>query len=93
MLPQNLDLSKTQTTWAQQLNPIINNPFINGRILKNIPLVSGANVINTTITDTLQGWTLIDQDAPASIYRSAPLSKLTLTLTASAPCNIALWVF
>ena len=93
MLPQRLDLGKTQTTWAAQLDPIINNPFINGRILKNIALVSGTNVINTTITDTLQGWTIIDQDAAATIYRSAPLSKLTLTLTASAPCNISLWVF
>lgn len=93
MLPRNLDLSKTQTTWAQQLDPLVDSPFLNGHVLRNIALKAGVNVINTGVVEILQGWTLIDQDALATIFRSAPLSKLTLTLTASAPCNISLWVF
>lgn len=92
-LPQKLPLELMQTVWASELNPVIAFPPNNGILLKNIALSIGTNVINHRLSRMQQGWVLTDQDAAASIYRSQPLNKLTLTLTSDAACSISLWVY
>lgn len=92
-LPQKLTWDMAQTKWATQLNPVINNPIMNGLMLQNITLISGVNNINHLLQRTQQGWFITDQTAAAEIYRSADFNKLTLQLTASAPTTISLWVF
>ena len=82
-----------QNKWSSQLNPVLANPLTNPTILKNIALVSGANVINHKLGQMQQGWFVTDINASATVYRSAPFNDLTLTLTASAPCTISLGVF
>lgn len=96
-LPQfqddSLAFQQMQNKWAGILNPIIANPINNGSILKGVTLVSGANVINHLLGRTLQGWSLVDNQAPITVYRSGPKNNLTLTLTASGPSVVDLLVF
>lgn len=87
------EFSLLQTNWAQQLNPLITNPMLQGNLLKGLALLTGANVINHRLSRKLQGWWVVDQDGVANFYRSAAKNDVTLTLTASANVNIDLYVF
>lgn len=93
MLPQQLDLPKMQTTWAQQLNPVIANALVQGQQLNNIQLINGVTVVNHKLGRKMQGWIVVDMDAASIIYRSQPFNTLTLTLTSNAAVSISLWVF
>lgn len=93
MLPRNLPLPLMTTQWASQLDPIISLPPNQGILLKNIVLINGVNVVNHKLQRMPQGYIIIDQDALASIYRSAALNSLTLTLTSNAAVTLSLWVF
>lgn len=79
--------------WISELNPLLANIITQGSLLDNIALKMGANTFNHYLGKQQTGWILIDQDASASIYRSAPLNSQTLTLTSSAPCVVGLWIF
>jgi len=85
-----------QTAWATQLNPVIANPLAQGRLIQNVSLVSGANVINHQLGRKLQGWILTRQRSAASIYDtqdSNTMPALTLQLTSSAAVTVDLFVF
>jgi len=95
-LPQGLPLANMQTTWAQQINPLLSNPLNNGIILKNVPLVEGKNVINHKLGRTLQGWIMTRVRASATFYdaqdsNSSP--QLTLVLYSSAAVTVDIGVF
>lgn len=92
-LPLRLNWDRAQDLWSSDINPVLNLPPNQGLLLKNIPLINGVTVINHKLGRVMQGWSIIDQDAQASIYRSAALNNLTLTLTSNAACNVSLWVF
>lgn len=81
------------TTWASQLNPFLANPVNQVSVLENVVLKTGVNVVNHKLGETLQGWFIVDRNAAAEIYRSAPFNDLTLTLTSSAPVTVNLGVF
>lgn len=87
------DFQLMQQKWASQLNPLLASSTSNPTILPGVVLKSGANVINTTQGSKTQGWFIADIDAPATIYRSAPLNNLTLTLTSSAAATVTLVLF
>jgi hypothetical protein len=87
------DLTLLQTSWSAQLNPLLKDPLNNGLLLKSVPLASGSNVINHRLGRMLQGWYVVDINAAITIYRSAPKSALTLTLTASGTATVDLFVF
>lgn len=93
ILPQKLPLELMQTKWAAQLNPLLSNPFTSGILLPQTTLINGVTVINHLLQRQMIGWIVTDQDASASIYRSAPLNNQTLTLTSDAAAIINLWVF
>lgn len=92
-LPLKLPLDQMQTQWKSQIDPILSNRILQGLLLSNISLKTGDNTINTLIARQQQGWLITDQTAAALIYRSRPLNSSTLTLNASAPCTVSLWVF
>lgn len=88
------ELSQMQTKWASELNPVLAFPLNDApSFLKNIPIVSGSNVINHKLDGIPQGYIIVDQTAPITLYRSAPFAKLTLTLTSSGAGTISLIVF
>jgi len=82
-----------ETDWSSKLNPLLANPLNNVSILKDIALVTGANVINHKLGKMQQGYFLVDQQAAANIYRSEPFTSTTLTLTSSAPATVSIGVF
>jgi hypothetical protein len=95
-LPQGLNLSQTQNTWATALDPIINFAPNRGLLLSNIALASGANVVNHKLGRKLQGWIPVRVRASATLYDTQDtnqMPQLTLNLTASAAVVVDLWVF
>lgn len=75
------------------LNQLLKNPLVQGNFVKNTFLSSGSNVIPHGLGRTLQGWSIVDINADADIYRSAPLNAQNLTLTTSADVTVSLYVF
>ncbi len=82
-----------QNSWATDIDPVLQNPIVNGLLLKNVALINGVNVINHKLGRMQQGWILIDINGAAQVYRSAPLGPLTLTLTSNAVVTVSLYVF
>jgi len=96
MLPQKLPLDMMQTSWAQQLNPIIACPLLNGRLMTDIALVNGVTVVNHKLGRKLVGWQLTGINGPAVIYDNQAtnqIPELTLSLTSNAAVTVSLWVF
>lgn len=85
-----------QSKWASILNPIISSPANNSLILKNIHLAVGNNVIPHLLGRNLQGWKIVRQRGPASIYDNQDQQQLPqymLTLVSSAAVSVDIEVF
>lgn len=93
MLPLKLNWEQAQTRWKSQIDPLLSSPLNNVSVLKNVLLITGDNVINHLLGQTQQGWFLVDQQGPVTVYRNAPFNQLTLTLNASAPVVVSIGVF
>jgi hypothetical protein len=93
MLPQALPLAQMQTTWASQINPVLNNQLVNGLLLTGIVLAAGPNTISHKLGRQMQGWVVTDSTSAVTVYRSAPFNSSTLTLTSSGAGQLSLWVF
>ncbi len=78
---------------AQSLNPILANAILSGTDILSIALINGATTINHGLGRMMQGYFVTDQDAAASIYRSKPFNRSTLTLTSSAAVTVNLWCY
>lgn len=89
----NKNLMLLQTSWKAAITPVIQNEINQGLLLTNINLINGVTVINHMLSRNMQGWMLADINAAATVYRSAPLNAVTLTLTSNAACVCSLWVF
>ena len=82
--------------WASEINPILANPVVNGSILSGIKVISGKNVINHKLGQTLQGYLVILNSANVTFYdgqESNQTPNLTLVLYASGSATISLYVF
>ena len=93
LLSHKLEWEKANDLWAASLNPILSNPINNSVIIKNVVLQVGSNTINHGLGHAITGWQIIDINGVATIYRSAPMNNLTLTLTSSANVTVSLEVF
>lgn len=82
-----------QKQWTSQLNPLLAVSLTQGSLLTNIKLINGASTFNHYLGKQMSGWMIADQNALASVYRSAPLNSQTLTLTSSASVTVSLWIF
>lgn len=85
-----------QTTWSQQLNPVVNLPTNRGNILKSVPLAAGINSISHKLGRKLQGWFLVRQRGAAQIYDnqdSETMPDLMLQLVSSANVSVDIFVF
>ena len=95
MLPQKVTLPAMQTTWAQQLDPVIANLLVNGQLLTDLTLLPGSNAVNHKLGHTPNGWFLVSPKAAGIVYQAAqqpnPTLILTLISSATVPCSI--WVF
>ena len=89
------DLMLLQNKWTPQLNPVLANPMLSGNQLKNVPLVSGANVINHLLGRAYQGYLITGMhNSFVQIYdTTSPMPSLTLVLHASGTGNVDLFVY
>ena len=92
-LPLNLPLAQMQQLWKSQLDPVLASPSNTMKIIANVSLINGANVINHGLARNQQGWMITDIQGSATIYRSQPFNSLTLTLTSSAAVVVNIGVF
>lgn len=95
MLPQRVPLESMQTTWAQQLNPLISNPLTQGQLV-SAELINGITIVNHKLGRKLIGWLIVGIDGAAQVYdnqASNQTPQLTLSLTSDAAVSCNLWVF
>lgn len=95
MLPQKQPLPLMQTSWAQQINPILANLLVRGQLLTGIELINGTTVINHKLGRIPNGWFPVSTQGLAMIGEAAqqPNPTLTLTLVSSAAVTTGIWVF
>lgn len=85
-----------QSAWASKIDPLLNNPLANGRILKQVTLQVGTNQVNHGLQKPLQGWYIVRQRSAASVYDNQDnnqMPSLTLELVSSAVVIVDLFVF
>lgn len=89
-------LSQLETQWASQLNPLLANPSLQTRIIKQVNLAIGSNTINHLLGQNLVGWRIVRKRGPAEIYDtqdSNPRPQLTLVLVSDTVVSCDLEVF
>lgn len=75
------------------LDPVLKNPLNDVSILKNVSLVVGENKIPHLLGEVQRGWFIVDINAAAVVYRSAPFNGSYLYLTSDAIATVSLGVF
>lgn len=93
MLSPKLPWELANPRWASELNPVLSNPLNNVRVLQNVQLASGTNVINHGLGQTQQGWFLTDIQGAAVIYRNANFNSTTLSLHSDASVVVSIGVY
>lgn len=86
-------LTQLQTVWKAAISPAIQSDIVQGRLVEAINLDTAPVTFNHLLGRKMIGWVVSDQNAPALIARTQPLNDKNLTLTASAPVTVSLWVF
>lgn len=96
MLPRNLSWPMAQTQWPQQIDPVLSNPLVNGRLITGQKLINGTTSVNHGLGRNIQGWFIVDLDTGLTHmpYRTASVTPdVTLNLVSNAACTVSLWVF
>lgn len=93
MLSPKLPWDLANPKWAAELNPLIVNPLNSVRIIENVVLSSGTNVINHGLGRMQQGWFLVDKQGAAEIYRNGNFNSSTLSLHSDAGVTVNIGVF
>ncbi len=93
-LSSNLPWELASNKWATTLNVLLGEPILQGYQLDNIVLISGVTQqINHLLQRQQQGWFIVDQNAAASVFRTSPFNRLTLSLQSNANVTISIWVY
>lgn len=84
-----------QSQWSSQINPVLNNPLVNGVLQKGIKLVTGTNSVNHKLGRILQGYLITAMyDNFSQVYTTTSLNpSLTLSLNSSVDVTIDLYCF
>lgn len=88
-------LSLLQTKWAEQIDPVVAQPFNSGVILSNV-ILSSSSVINHKLGRDLQGWALVRLRGKATVFDTQdvnPIPSKTLQLNASSGVSADILVF
>lgn len=89
-------LNMIQDNISEALNPITQQPILNGNILTNVSLAIGENTIQHGLGRILVGWYLVRVRGSVLVYdnQDANLTpNLTLVLVASAARTVDIAVF
>ena len=75
---------------------MLSNPLVDGSLLQNVQVFTGANAINHGLQKRLRGYFIVMNSSPVTFYDSQATNQkpeLTLILNASGPSTISLFVF
>jgi hypothetical protein len=86
------EVSSLQDNIALILSQITKKPIVDGELLTNIILPAGSFRVNHKLGRTPLGFILSDINAAVTVHREAWDSN-TITLNASGPVTISLWVY
>lgn len=89
-------VNQLQQNLKQALDPLLQNPLLNGYIISDIDLATGDNIISHGLNRPLQGWVQVLADAGVTLYdkqseNTTPSS--TLVLNSSGAATVSLYVF
>jgi hypothetical protein len=90
------EINQLQENVIRSVEPVLDNPLVDGVLLQSIILLSGGNTINHKLGRRLKGWIVTRIRASATIYDTQDTNlfpDLTLKLTASANVTVDLYVF
>jgi len=90
------ELNQFQSQVISSVNPVLQNPIVNGTLLSGIVVASGSNTINHGLGRALIGWIIVRNNASVTFYDtqvSNTSPDRTLLLTASGAATISLYVF
>lgn len=94
LLSTKLPWDLAQPKWAAEINPVLSLPILAGNQVDNIVLTaSKPKAINHLLQKMPQGWFLVDKNANANVWRTAPMTDTTITLESSANVTISLYVY
>jgi len=93
-LSPKLDWALANPLWSQTLNPIVNNPIVQGKQISNVVLVANTPLqVTHGLNRMMQGWFPVDNIANCNVWRTQNLNTKTLTIESSANTTLSLWVF
>jgi len=88
----NREINQLQSNIATVLNPLLEQPFANGKFIQSISLVSGNNRIIHNLGRTVLGWMLTNVNGPAQVYLVSS-NETTITLNSNSSVTVTLFVF
>ena len=92
----NREVNQLQSNILSYLNTLGQNALLSGTILTEQALVNGSNTINHKLDRKLQGWFIIRQRGPASVYDNQDNNtspNRTLILISDADVSVDIFVF
>lgn len=93
---QDRNVNQLQQNLKQALDPLLQNPLLNGYVISDIELDTGDNTISHGLNRPLQGWIQVLADAGVTLYdkqsdNTTPSS--TLVINSSGAAIVSLYVF
>ena len=86
-------INQVQDNIEQAITPIINSEIIDGLIIKDIEVLTGATLtLSHKLGRTPNGFAVIKRNANSTVWNGL-IDKKTIELNSSANVTISLWVF
>ena len=89
-------LNMIQDNVSNILDPYSSKEILQGQILQNVALISGANNVVHKLSRPLIGWFIVRQRSAGTVYDTQDTNtqpSLFLTLVASANMSVDIYVF
>lgn len=86
------EVAKLQTRLNEFFTQFIDNPLLNGVLLKQIELDTTAVNVDHKLGRECQGWIIINKNADANVWQTGA-TKSAITLKANVGVVVDLWVF
>jgi len=88
------ELKLIQSNIDSAINSVIRAQILDGVLLESVALVTGANKIEHKLDRKYVGYIVVRNNSTATVYDSSSIeTDVYVTLTASAPTTVSLWVF
>lgn len=88
------EVSKLQERLQEFFKPLVDNPLLDGLLLGEIEIATTPTLVEHKLRRAPLGWIIVSKNANADVWQTTQtLQAAHLTLQASAPVTVTLWVF